>query len=454
VERRADERVQLDGLPFNQNRFESLNAQTVQRRCAVEQHRVFANDFFENVPDHRLVRVDHLLGGLDGGRQAHDLELVEDEGLEQFQRHQFGQTALVQLELRTHHDHGTTGIVDALAAPVLTETTALAFDHVGQGLELTLVGARHGLAAATVVQQRVDRFLQHSLFVAQDDVGSLELQQTLETVVPVDDATVKVVQVGGGETATIERHQLTQIGRQHRQDFHDHPVGLDAGLLEAFQHLEALGDLLDLGVGGRGLEFGAQGFDFAVDVDGAQQFANGFRTHQGVEVVTVLFRLGEEVVVGHDLTALERRHARFDHAPGFEIQHALDVAQGHVQHHAQTRRQALEEPDVRHRAGQLDVAHAFATHLGHRDFHTALFADDAAVLQTLVLAAKTLVVLGGTEDLGAEQAVTLGLEGAVVDRLGFAHLAERPRTDLFRRSNADADGIELFVLRDLLEEIE
>src|SRR5690606_18968433 len=198
VERRADERVQLDGLPFNQNRFESLNAQTVQRRCAVEQHRLFANDFFENVPDHRLVRVDHLLGGLDGGRQAHDLELVEDEGLEQFQRHQFGQTALVQLELRTHHDHGTTGIVDALTQQVLTETTALAFDHVGQGLELTLVGARHGLAAATVVQQRVDRFLQHALFVAQDDVGSLELQQTLETVVPVDDATVKVVQVGGG----------------------------------------------------------------------------------------------------------------------------------------------------------------------------------------------------------------------------------------------------------------
>src|SRR5690606_17780763 len=125
-----------------------------------------------------------------------------------------------------------------------------------------------------------------------------------------------------------------------------------------------------------------------------------------------------------------------------------------VEHHAQTGRQALQEPDVRNRAGQFDVAHALTAHLGHGDFDTALLTNDAAMLQALVLAAKTLVILGGTKDLCAEQAVTLRLEGAVVDRLGLAHLAEGPRADLFRRGDADADRIELFVLRDLLEEIE
>ena len=74
---------------------------------------------------------------------------------------------------------------------------------------------------------------------------------------------------------------------------------------------------------------------------------------------------------------------------------------------------------MRHRAGQLDVAHALAAHLGQRHFHAALLADHAAMLEALVLAAQALVVLDGPEDLGAEQAVTLGLEGPVVDGLGF-----------------------------------
>jgi hypothetical protein len=53
VEGRADQRVQLDGLAFDQDRLEGLDAQTVQRRRAVQHDRVFLDDFFEDVPDHR-----------------------------------------------------------------------------------------------------------------------------------------------------------------------------------------------------------------------------------------------------------------------------------------------------------------------------------------------------------------------------------------------------------------
>src|SRR5690606_38723229 len=155
--------------------------------------------------------------------------------------------------------------------------------------------------------------------------------------------------------------------------------------------------------------------------------------------------------VGHDLTALQRRHARFDHAPCFKVQYAFDIAQGHVEHHAQTGWQALQEPDVRNRAGQFDMAHALATHLGHGNFDTALFANDAAMLQALVFAAKAFVVLDRTEDLCAEQAITFGLEGTVVDGFRLAYFAVRPRPHFFRRRDADLDGIELLVLRDLLE---
>src|SRR5690606_7359656 len=140
----------MNGLAFDQHRLKRLNTQAVQRWSTVEHDGMLTNDFFENIPDHGLLAFDQLLGCLDGGSQAHHFKTVEDEGLEQFERHQLGQTALMQLELRADHNNRTTGVVDALAQQVLTEATALALDHVGQRLELTLVGASHGLATATV----------------------------------------------------------------------------------------------------------------------------------------------------------------------------------------------------------------------------------------------------------------------------------------------------------------
>jgi uncharacterized coiled-coil protein SlyX len=51
VVRRADQRMEVDGLPFHEDRLEGLNAQAVERRRAIEQHRVLANHFVQDVPD-------------------------------------------------------------------------------------------------------------------------------------------------------------------------------------------------------------------------------------------------------------------------------------------------------------------------------------------------------------------------------------------------------------------
>jgi hypothetical protein len=48
--------------------------------------------------------------------------------------------------------------------------------------------------------------------------GALQLDQVLQAVVAVDDPAVEVVQVGGRETAAIERHQRTQVRRDDRND--------------------------------------------------------------------------------------------------------------------------------------------------------------------------------------------------------------------------------------------
>jgi hypothetical protein len=96
VEGRANERVQLDGLAFDQQWLEGLDAQAVQRGRTVEHHRVLFDDLFENVPHLGTLFLDELLGALDGGDQAALFQLVVDERLEELERHLLGQTALVQ----------------------------------------------------------------------------------------------------------------------------------------------------------------------------------------------------------------------------------------------------------------------------------------------------------------------------------------------------------------------
>ncbi len=95
------------------------------------------------------------------------------------------------------------------------------------------------------------------------------------------------------------------------------------------------------------------------------------------------------------------------------------------------------------RRGQFDMAHPFAPDLlqGHLD--TALLADQAAIFHALVFAAQAFVILDGTEDARAKQAVTLGLERAVVDGFGLLHLAEGPGQNFFGRGQRDLDFVEL-----------
>ena len=334
VERGADERVQLDRLALDQHRLEGLDAEAVQGRGAVEEHGMLADDLREDVPHLRTLALDEALGGLDGRGVAAQLQLLEDERLEELERHLLRQTALVQAQRRTDHDDRTARVVDALAEQVLAEAALLALDHVGERLERALVGAGDGAAAAAVVEQRIDRFLQHALLVAHDDVGRVELEQAAQAVVAVDDAAVEVVQVGGREAAAVERHQRTQVGREHRQDGHDHPLGAVARLDERLDELQALGEALELGLGGGGGHLLARLDHLGLELERGQQLVDRLGAHARVELVAVLLDGLEVHLVGEQLAALHRRHARIDDHEGLEVEHALDLAQRHVEHQA------------------------------------------------------------------------------------------------------------------------
>ena len=209
VEGCADERVKLDGLAFDEHRFEGLNAQAMEGGRPVQQNRVLLDDVLQDVPDLGLLLLDHLLRRLDGSDIALLFQLVVDEGLEEFEGHDLRQAALVKLELRPDNDHGAARVVDALTEEVLPETALLSLQHVAERLEGTLVWSGDDLTAAAVVEQRVDRLLEHSLLVPNDDLGRVQLLQSLQAIVSVDDAPVEVIEVRGGETASVERDQRT-----------------------------------------------------------------------------------------------------------------------------------------------------------------------------------------------------------------------------------------------------
>ena len=377
------------------------------------------------------------------GDEAALFELVVDERLEQLERHLLRQPALVQLQLGTDDDDRTAGVVDALAEQVLTEPALLALQRIGQRLQRPVVGAAQHAAAAAVVEQRVHRFLEHALFVADDDVRRLQLHQLLQPVVAVDDAAIEIVQVRGREAAAVERHERTQFRRNDRDDVENHPLRTVARLAERVDDLQALGVLQLLLRRLLGPHLLAQLDRQPLDVDALQQLLDRLGAHLRLEAVLVLFARLAVLLFVQQLVLLQLGLARIDDDVGLEVEDALEIAQRDVEQVADAARQPLEEPHVADRRGQRDVAEALAADLGLRHFDAALVADHAAVLHALVLAAQALPVGDRPEDLRAEQAVAFRLERPVVDRLRLGHLAVRPRHDLVGRREADPDRVEI-----------
>src|SRR5262252_6780001 len=452
VERRADERVNLDRLAFDQHRLEGLDAQAVERRRAVEQDRVILNHLLEDVPDHVVVALDHLLGLFDRRGVAFSFEPVVDERLEQLQGHLLRQAALVQLQLGADDDHRASRIIDALAEQVLAEAPLLAFERVGERFERAVVDAAQHAPPAAVVEQRVHGLLEHSLLVADDDFRRLQLDQLRKPVIAVDDAAVEVVQIRSGEPSAVERDERAQFGRDDRDHVQDHPFRLVARLAERVDDFEPLREFELLLLARLVFHLVSQLFGQVLDVDLLEQGLDGLRPHLANLVGELAGELLLELpvaLVGDHLALFEREAQAVDiflvrdDDVVLEVENLLELAQGDVEQVSDAAGQSFEEPDVRTWAGQFYVAEPLAADFRLCDLDAAFVADHAAMLHALVFSAQALPIRHRAEDARAEQAVALRLECAVVDSFRFRDVAVRPRTNLFRRSEADANRFEI-----------
>ena len=130
VESGTYQRMQLDRFTFDQDGLESLDAQSVQGRRAVEHYRVFFDDILQDIPYSAVYFLDQLFGVLDIHGDASVMQLLHHERLEQFEGHFLGHTALIDLELGADDNNGTSGIVDSLTQQVLSETAVLTLEHI------------------------------------------------------------------------------------------------------------------------------------------------------------------------------------------------------------------------------------------------------------------------------------------------------------------------------------
>src|SRR5262249_16217089 len=204
------------------------------------------------------------------------------------------------------------------------------------------------------------------------------------------------LQLARGELAVIADRRVADeladllrvLGRDLRSDLDEQPADEPARVLECRQHLllgpvvQAAGPevvvlvevlLLALGeVVAAALQATLERGELlvAVDVDPL-----GLRLDLVLEVVHVL----------RACLVVDRGDDR-----GGEVEHLLELARSDVEQVADAAGNALEEPDVAYRRGEVDVAHALAAHLlaGHLD--AAALADDALVADALVLAAVAL----------------------------------------------------------------
>ena len=196
----------------------------------------------------------------------------------------------------------------------------LPLQHVAQRLQGTFVGATNGPSSPAIVEERIDRLLEHAHFVPDDDTRRFELNQALQAIVPIDDTPVQIVQIRRSEPSSVERHEGTQLGGKDGDHVHDHPFGLVARLSERFNDLQALRVFL--------LERDRRGtFCLCLqlvpqpgDVDLLEQVPDRLGANAGLECSRTMLSLTfAEIFLRQELFLVEVRLTRINHHIGFKI---------------------------------------------------------------------------------------------------------------------------------------
>ncbi len=88
-----------------------------------------------------------------------------------------------------------------------------------------------------------------------------------------------------------------------------------------------------------------------------------------------------------------------------KVKHAVQVAARDIQQQTQIRGNAPGIPDMRHRGGQVNMAHTLAAYGRAGNFNTALVTNNSLVTGVLIFSAVTLPIPGRSKDRFAEETI-------------------------------------------------
>ena len=125
--------------------------------------------------------------------------------------------------------------------------------------------------------------MKHPFFISDDDLWSVQILKSLETIVPVDHASIQIVEIRCSETTAIERNERTEIRRNDGNDFHHHPLRAVSAVTEGFDDLQPFGVLTSLRFGGgvahQRTKFVTQGFNVQL----SENVTDDLATHANIE---------------------------------------------------------------------------------------------------------------------------------------------------------------------------
>ena len=285
--------------------------------------------------------------------------------------------------------------------------------------------------------------MQHALLIAHNNFWRVEIHQLLQTIIAVDDAAIKIVQIAGGEISAFQHDKRTKVRWNHWNNIKHHPLWIILAAADLLNKLQALGQIF-LAL----LAFGLFKFLAKLNTELIQiqlaigkQFTNGVGAHHGGETAgAMLVLLAAALIFREHLLEFKIGRAWIGDDVILEVHNLLKIAGLHFKKIAKSAWHGLEEPNVNNWRGQINVAHALATNAAVRDLHAATIANNSLVLGALVLAACAFIIALWPEDALTKQTVALGAVGAVVDGLGFLNFTKAPRTNVVGAGKADAYG--------------
>src|SRR3989344_4290371 len=81
-----------------------------------------------------------------------------------------------------------------------------------------------------VVYKGINRLLENSFLVAQNDIRGIYLFKLLETIIAINNASIKVIDIRRGIASAVKRHHGTNSRWNDRNTYQKHPFRSIAGI--------------------------------------------------------------------------------------------------------------------------------------------------------------------------------------------------------------------------------